>query len=206
VDSVLVGDEVVAAGEAVSKPRFVVQLALPQGQRGDPVELRFGQHQGKWYAQRLGEKYVVSVTELDDERILAPWWDYVERIAFRVDRQRQPNRVIVRDGGERASVPERIYERGPSGRWMLGDEEARAFEERTWDRLLELKAERALGELRPADLEQRELLRTVRVQHVRAPGAKPKDLHLLRLYRGENGRLLSWRDDDELVFELWEGL
>jgi hypothetical protein len=88
---------------------------------------------------------------------------------------------------------------------MLGDEEARAFEERTWDRLLELKAERALGELRPADLEQRELLRTVRVQHVRAPGAKPKDLHLLRLYRGENGRLLSWRDDDELVFELWEG-
>jgi hypothetical protein len=112
VDSVLVGDEVAAAGEAVSKPRFVVQLALPQGQRGDPVELRFGQHQGKWYAQRLGEKYVVSVTELDDERILAPWWDYVERIAFRVDRQRQPNRVIVRDGGEGASVPERIYERG----------------------------------------------------------------------------------------------
>ena len=200
VQNVLVGDKAKPALEIVGVPRLVVQLSQPVGHRGEPIEIRFAQDGERWLAQPVGADYCLVLEDVDEAALFAPWYDYVERVAFRVDRRRQPNRVVVTAGDE-----ELVYEKNVDGRWERDGEPARDFEERLWDRLLVLKAEKVLGSPRPEELDAARLLRTITVQWLRAPGAEPKTVGVLRLYRGEGERLWSHRAGDQLVFELWEG-
>ncbi|PIE22616.1 MAG: hypothetical protein CSA62_11625 [Planctomycetota bacterium] len=200
VQRVLVGEQAKPALKVLSVPSLVVQLSPPVGQRGEITEIRFAQDKGQWLAQPEDADYCVVLDKVNKQALFAPWQEYVERVAFRVDRGEQPNRVVLSEGKQ-----DFVYEKNAEGRWEHHGKPARDFEERLWDRLQLLKAERVLASPRPAELVAERLQRTITVQWLRAPGAKPKTLGVLRLYQGEKGRLWSHRPGDQLVFELWEG-
>lgn len=201
LDGVLRGDAKKAAQRALETPYLRIRLESPPDRRLEDfvVALARGPN-GELYGRRGETETVWLVRSPGFPQLLRPWWEFVERVAFRYGGARPVVSIEVEREGRT-----QVFARGENGAWQVDGKElpADGFDfDRVFDTLKQVTASELLG----ADPEKI-LQGKKRLAVFRPLGSHPGDrqrvsLGVFEVYEGDGTRLLGRQKDDPLVYEL----
>lgn len=188
-----------AAQKALAVPRYRVQLDPPKENPSlGSYDVRIGiGEDGKIFAKRQDDSMIWIVESPDLDALDAPWWKYVESVAFRLGSStRVVSSIAVVTGGKRTD-----WEPGEKG-WQRGETVDEEFEEAIYEPLRVLKSKEIAGDEPSELLAGLTPLATIRI--VSQTDGKERVLQELRLYAEGSKGLLSWRESDLVVHRLFD--